>query len=1030
MSILEGHLPAGLYERVIDEGLAGTLKQFHAVQAEQVQIPVEEGHFYYPQYIAGLLRAVLRTQRSENAQRSIVNRVIELLASELPGSASNEDRTTGAVLHALIGGLHSHLGKVEVPPRPGIPLSRSELLVNAPGEYRIGSELESEIHSADRIDLLCSFIKWSGLRLMLEALKQFADKDRVLRVITTVYMGATEKRALDALVRIGARVRISHDTRRTRLHAKAWLFHRRTGYTTAYIGSSNLSAAAQLEGLEWNVRVSSVDAEQIVRKFEATFDAYWKDSEFVPYEATSEEQKHLELALIAQQGEPDKDPLLPFDIRPYPFQQEILERLEVEREVHGRTRNLVVAATGTGKTIIAALDYRRLIQERRALTLLFVAHREEILKQSRQVFRHALRDPDFGELLVGGEKPVKGNHVFASVQSLSRMDLSAVDPAAYDMVIIDEFHHAAAPTYKKLLDHFQPDILLGLTATPERADGKSILHWFGGRTAAELRLWDAIDRGLLAPFQYFGVHDGMDLTRLRWRRGGYESSELENLYTGNKLRLRLIVQSLVKHVADIQDMRALGFCVSVAHAEYMAAGFREAGIPAMALTGGTPRDERRAAIGRLRSRDVNILFTVDLFNEGVDIPEVDTLLLLRPTQSATVFLQQLGRGLRLHPGKICLTVLDFIGMAREEFRYEATLGALSSSRRTRLQQQIEHGFPLLPSGCSIQLDRKSREEVLRNVRRAIKVNRNALVQVVAKAGPHSGLRHVLDEAGIDVGTFYRNGRSLTGLRRAAGFDVESPGPEEQRIARGLGRLLHVDDKERLNYYAKLVESGPSYGAGEAGERRRLMLLSVLFGKQAATNPEAYHSKLRSHTALCAEMEELMGLLEVSHKPLSAGLPPDIPLFVHCRYRREELIAAFNYVGGRGLKLPLEGLVYVKPSRCNLLLVTLRKSKKLYSPTTMYEDYAVSRTLFHWQSPGRTRPGAETGKRIIHHEKEGITPLLFARLTKRSANGDTVPYVFLGPLKYLEHEGERPMNVMWEVRTPMPADFMRKARVAA
>ena len=1024
-------LPSGLYDRVVTEGLADALKKLVAVQAAQEQIPVEEGQFYYSRYVADIVRVVLRDLKSEEAQREIVNRIIDILAAEISAAAGTEDRATGEVLLALVGRQEAGLGQIEAPMRPGIPLSRSELLVNARGEYRIGRELETEIHSADRIDVLCSFIKWSGLRLMLDTLKAFAQQGKSIRVITTVYMGATERRALDALVDIGADVRISHDARRTRLHAKAWMFHRKSGYSTAYIGSSNLSAAAQLDGLEWNVRVSSVDAEQIVHKFALTFDSYWDDVEFVHYTATDEERTVLDTALGAQETAPGSDTMALLELRPYPFQQEILERLDVERSIHGRTRNLVVAATGTGKTVIAALDFRRLWDERGPLKLLFVAHRREILTQSLQVFRHAMADPDFGELYVGGERPVRGNHVFGSVQTLSRVDLSEIDPAAFDVVIVDEFHHAEAPTYQALLEHFRPAILLGLTATPERADGKSIMHWFDDRMASELRLWDAIDRGLLAPFQYFGVHDGMDLTRLKWKRGGYDLGDLEGLYTGNDVRLHNVVLALTKRVEDVRSMRALGFCVSVAHAEYMAKGFSDRGIPAVALTGNSPREERRQSLGRLRRREVNVVFTVDLFNEGVDIAELDTLLLLRPTQSPTIFIQQLGRGLRMHHEKTCLTVLDFIGLVHKEFRYDKTLGALLSSSRDELRRQIEEDFPLLPSGCSMQLDRKSKKEVLNNIRRAVRVGRGMLSGVVRRLGPDAGLQQVLAEAGVDVKDFYRRDRSLTELRRAAGFTHAEEGDYEAVVARSLGRMVHVDDADRQQYFSEFATSSRVVTGESEERRRRLMLLSMVFGRNTATDPEKYHRRLLSHAALCSELQELMDLLRtrVSHKPQPWQSSLRIPLFIHCTYRLQEVMAAFHAVGKSGLKLPREGVVYDQRSRCNLLFVTLRKSEKLYSPTTMYDDYAVSSTLFHWQSQGRTRADSSRGRRHIEHEQLGITPLLFARHSKSDAHG-TVPYLFLGPLKYVTHEGDRPMNIMWRVRTPIPADFLRLARVAA
>ncbi len=289
------------------------------------------------------------------------------------------------------------------------------------------------------------------------------------------------------------------------MHAKAWLFHRPGGMSTAYIGSSNLTHQAQRTGLEWNVRVSAARNPSVVEKMAAVFDSYWEGGDFQPFNAeefaaNTESQSSTTGTLLA-----------PIEIRLYPFQERLLEQVAVARE-QGRHANLLVAATGTGKTVMAAVDYAKLEKTLKRARLLFVAHSKEILEQSLVTFRHAVRDGDFGELWVGGEKPNHWDHVFASIQSLNASGLEHLDPGHFDVVIVDEFHHGAAKTYEGFLGFIKPKELLALTATPERADGLDILRWFDGRIAAELRLWDAIDQGRLVPFDYYGVHDNSDLT--------------------------------------------------------------------------------------------------------------------------------------------------------------------------------------------------------------------------------------------------------------------------------------------------------------------------------------------------------------------------------------------------------------------------------------------------------------------------------------------------------------------------------------
>lgn len=648
--------PPGLYQQLLTEGLQQQLRVLQESLVATDGLDPQEAPRLLARHLAGLARIALEHLSggaTPEHQLELVNQLVGLLQSQAPRAIS-----TGDLLHPSARLLSEIRATALLPGqaatiRPLIPLADSTLLVNASGEPSVGQALIHEIPSAQRIVLLCAFIKWSGLRLLQPALSEFLQSQprRQLRVLTTVYLGATDRRALDWLVAHGAEVRVSYDTRRTRLHAKAWLFHRpglsgSPPASTAYIGSSNLSTAALHDGLEWNVRLSAHDNEGILAKFQAAFESYWEEGEFEPYRASELEQRRFDRAVreeSAGDSAADATPLSFFDIRPYAYQQEILDKLSAERSLHGRWRNLVVAATGTGKTVIAALDYARQGGPGHP-SLLFVAHRREILQQSLATFRQVLRDGSFGELLVDGQRPNQWRHVFASVQSLAGLDPADLAPDTFDVVIVDEFHHAAAASYERWLRHLAPMLLLGLTATPERTGGEDILHWFDGRIAAELRLWSALEQGLLAPFHYFGLHDGTDLSRIEWRRNGYATEALSNLYTADDARLRLILRELADKVTNLAAMRALGFCVSVEHAHWMARKFVASGLRAAALDASSPREQRAEQIRRLRSGELQILFAVDLFNEGLDIPEIDTVLFLRPTESAIVFLQQLGRG--------------------------------------------------------------------------------------------------------------------------------------------------------------------------------------------------------------------------------------------------------------------------------------------------------------------------------------------------------------------------------------------------
>ncbi|MEW9527198.1 DUF3427 domain-containing protein [Microbispora sp. NPDC049125] len=1027
---MDDALIPGLYDSLLTEKLTksidATRQMGHLVEVSEVD--KEEVAHLLGRFVGETAARALAMLKEPQEQVDLVNRLLNQLTE--PETVADGPNRLLSIVRASPG--------ASTPVRPLTSLSEAALLTNAREDPNLAHELAAELVSANRVDLLCAFVKWSGLRILERSLADLQRRGVPLRVITTTYMGATERRALDRLVRdFGAEVRISYEQNSTRLHAKAWLLRRETGFDTAYVGSSNLSRAALLDGLEWNVRLSSVTTPRLLDKFEATFDSYWNRPEFEPYDPAVDGDRLDEALSRSKVGQQlfDIPALVP---HPFHHQREMLEDLDVERSVHGRHRNLLVAATGTGKTVVAAFDYRNLQQRLgRQPSLLFVAHRHEILAQALRTYRQVLAVPDFGELHVGDDRSREWRHVFASVQSLTAMRIESFDPEHFDVVVIDEFHHAAARTYRRIIDHLKPKELLGLTATPERADGTWVQdEFFEGRIASELRLWDALDADLLCPFHYFGINDETDLTSIKWSRGSYDSNALDNLFTGDDVRARLVFNTLNDKVSNLATVRGLGFCVSVRHARFMADFFTRAGLPSLAVDGSTDDASRKAALRALRDGAVRFLFAVDLFNEGLDVPDVDTLLLLRPTESATIFLQQLGRGLRRTPEKEVLTVLDFVGQHRKEYRFANRFQALTGFSRGRLDKQVKDEFPLLPSGSQIVLDRVTKDRLLAELKIHLGATVNTLTQEIRSCAETS-LTAYLEEMGRDIGDLYRNRRYWTSLLRRAGLLPESGSPLEEVLGRRVRTLLHVDDRRRGEAYARLLSAdGPRYADCSPTDQAFARMLCFSFWRDGG-NFSSYDEaldRLRAEPVLCEEIRQV--LTYGVHRPRYVARPLDpevgaVPLAVNARYSTEEVLAAIGWasLGGLVPSTMREGVAWSPVTKCDALFVTLHKNEKEFSPQTMYRDYALTPRLFHWESQNRTSSHSTTGLRYQNHEAEGSHVLLFTRERKENESGHPEPFVFHGTARYVEHRGDRPMAITWKLFEEMPADLFRRAAIA-
>lgn len=1086
-------LKSGIYEQIINEEIGRQLQELDVPDYDKEAMQADDARHILTIYLSHVIEKGLRYIRESFpadqdeeallAQIRLCNDIIERIASHVasvgPDSGTldvedNEILEKGEILTVIWDKMNSASalsGRVRSVSliRPQTSIVENALFTGSPVEPAMMSELGREIESADRIDLLVSFIRMSAVGPLLSHLERFARKKNGLRlrVIATTYMQATEYKAILTLAGLpNTEVRINYETKHARLHAKAYYFYRDTGFSTAYIGSSNLSGAALNTGLEWNVKVTEQESFELLKKCEVTFDSYWNDASFETFDPEDEECcRKLQSALAAPGHGPHPESHISLDMRPYAYQEEILNQLAAEREIYGHFRNLVVAPTGVGKTFIAAFDYRRYREAHPNARLLFVAHRKEILQQSLAAFRVILNDYNFGELFVDGKHPSSFEYLFMSIQSFQTSRLSEqLNPEWFQFVVVDEFHHAAAPTYLRLLSWCKPEILLGMTATPERMDGKNVLEAFNGTIASSMLLGDAISRDLLCPFQYYGVTDSEDYRDVKWTRGQYDVQELERRYlSADYKRAMLVLKTVMRYGPDLQKIRGLGFCVSVRHAEYMAAYFNSKNIPSLALSGESLESDRESAKKRLEKGEILFIFTVDLYNEGVDIPCINTILFLRPTQSATVFLQQLGRGLRRYPGKDCLTVLDLIGQSSRHYRFDTKLKALTGKGgKKQIQRQVDQGFSNLPAGCYIELETQAKEYILETLRQSDNRLKEMIEHVRTfeeDTGRKLTLADFLDEYDLSLYEFYHNdgSRSMHFLKQEARLlpsddisgasnecnasltsdAIKSASPSGQSIRdaekksfSAMTGLFHIDSVPLLDYWIRYLE-GDTVPRSESERLMRNMLYYTFYRKcpskmnfrsiadgierilqPAYVRSEALEILLfrRNHIDFVAEENEYSFFC---------------PLQVHCRYSTPQIMAAMGYFNENEAKEFREGVKYFPEKKADIFLINLNKSEKEFSPSTMYEDYAVNAHLFHWQSQSRDRDTSSKIARYIHHRETGNQISLFVREFKHNGSY-TAPYTFLGNADYVKHEGSQPVSFLWRLHQPMPAWLLPKA----
>lgn len=987
----------------------------HLIEVAFIGTPDEQETDKYTNFVNSVIKTLGREFNVEDTELDLIDAQKNILTSIV-------DRTC-----CDYPDIEEHIKSIT----PITTLSHSALFFGGRGPADMESELNREILCADEICWVVSFIKTSGLNLLWNSLKKFTGEGKRLRIITTTYTGATDYDAVARLAKLpNTEIKISYDGTQDRLHAKSYIFLRNSGFHTAYIGSSNLSCYALKDGKEWNFKATQFELPQVIEDVRNSFEAYWCDSTFEKYEDGVDDER-LKRAL----GADWETPLLDFSaldlMRAKDYQQEILEKLDVERDVHKHFRNLVVAATGTGKTVIAAFDFKRYREKHPDCHFLFIAHRQEILRQAMQTFRIVLEDPNFGSVWDGTNEPSNYQHMFASKDTLrNRIDTIKLTRDYYNYMVVDEVHHIVAPTYVKLIEYFKPSILLGLTATPERTnENEDIKKYFDNHISAEIRLPAALNAGLLAPFHYYGIPDNVDLSEVKWSGHGYDVAELSRIYTQNDFRTGLILKKMQEYIGNsrLHKVRALCFCVDKQHAKFMNAKFTLAGLKTDVLTSDDNNHHRRIVKQRLQSGAINYLFVVDLFNEGVDIPEIDTVLFLRPTESATVFLQQFGRGLRLHKGKDHLTVLDFVGHSRAEFSYKDRFESLIGRHSRDILTEVKEGFQNAPFGCKIILEEKAKEEIIANIEGYLRsLNKNRIIKEIANYHDlfkeSFSLTGFLDYSHVPFHKIY--GSMTWGeLCKEAGV-VKNVSPNASLIKFAVTKKwLATDSYSYFSQLLKFVDCEficDTNKFSECERRCAIMLYYDLFDKAGNYNNIGdMFNDLASDKLFIHELKEVLTFLRdrcsAPEKEDNSVYKEWNPLRLHGVYTKAQIQAALGLSTLERKSPSREGVERLKAIKLEAMYVDVIKKREEGSMTA-YKDYAMNREFFHWETQNRVREGSREAEAYRNGENN---MLLFVRQQVEHPDyGCRMGFVYLGQVTMKSIEGSKPMQIVWHLNSPM------------
>ena len=945
----------------------------------------------------------------------------------------------------------------------------NELIINEKAKFmNFFVHLKNELMTCKKFYFIVSFIKYSGIQLLISTLDELEALGIKGEIITSVYLNITDPKALSKLLSYkNIKVKIYNNSNES-FHTKAYLFEKEK-YHTCIIGSSNISQSALYSAEEWNVKLTDNDFFDIYNQSFNQFQKLWNSNEAIgltedfigKYEEYKEKNKPQN-TFDYRKIQTEKKKFIPNSM-----QIEILEKLKNTRE-SGNNRGLVVAATGTGKTYLAAMDVKEFFKNRKNSSFLFIAHREELLDNAIRVFSDILHieKENFGRIF-SGNKEVGHNMIFASIQSL-RNCYKDFTSDKFNYIIVDEFHHASASSYEKIIHYFKPEFLLGLTATPERMDGKDILALCDYNLVGEMGMRKAMEKDLIVPFHYFGVNDiTVDYEKIPYRNGKYDEEILLNDLSVS-IRTDYIVEKMEKFGYDGKYMSGIAFCQNIKHALYMKNEFLRKGYKSELLTSKTNLTERSKILESFRNKEIEILCVVDILNEGIDIPDINLLLFLRPTLSSTVFIQQIGRGLRKAAGKDFVTIIDFIGNHKKDylitkvFSDEIHNKSFLYEKKEKIIEQIKNQFSNIPGASYIELDRICQERIIDKIEKINFNSRNILKEMYNEfkndigKSPEEFLEISDFDSNIElfvelvtkVGSFYEAQVQFENDNFIKYYRMKNPKTDLLAYMEKKIRLCEPFTYLTVKFFLKLKYEGQNlrnkYINSEIllseykkyfsikDEFKNFYLLERIFNElieDEILEADLYGYKIsKKYEAIFYEEDKNFEkrLSDLINLGLNEFRKNDIEefndnvLITHKEYKRIDLQILLDSKVPKGTWRA--GYANTEKDIC--LFITNDKSH-IMQENLKYDNSLHSDEIIQWISQPKTYHSSSVGQMFIKHREKNMKVHIFARKYAFMNGNKTNPFIYLGQADYYRSFGDKPMTILWKLRRKLPQELIQE-----